>query len=102
MMKLKPHLTKAEVEAEFAQSALKIGSLGDRQMAFARKYNIGLGWFLYKEQGDGDFGRYLAGSAGPKPRLFSWRLLVVEEPMLRSCLPGVQRSLALRCFKQAD
>jgi hypothetical protein len=90
MMKIKPHLSKAQVEAEFDQSVVKFRQLAERQKAFARKHNVGLGWFLYREPGDGEFGRYLLGSAGPKPHPFGWRLMLAEEPLVRSCLPNVQ------------
>lgn len=90
MMKVKPHLTKAQVEAEFDQSVIKFRHLAERQKAFAQKYNVGLGWFLYREPGDGELGRHLAGSPGPKPHPFGWRLMLAEEPLVRSCLPQLQ------------
>ena len=43
-----------------------------------------MGWFLYREEGDRDVGRWLTGERGPKPHLFGWRLMLVEEPMIRS------------------
>lgn len=90
MMKVKPHLTRAQVEAEFDQSVIDFRHLAERQKLFAKNHNVGLGWFLYRETGDKDFGRHLEGAAGSKPHPFGWRLMLVEEPLARSCLPNVR------------
>lgn len=81
---------RTEAEARYAVSIDGVRTLIERQRAFARRHNVGMGWFLYREEGDDDVGPWLTGQRGPKPHLFGWRLMLVEEPMLRSCLPDVE------------
>ena len=81
---------RAEAETRYAAIVDGIRALIERQRAFAARHNVGLGWFLYREEGDRDVGRWLSGERGPKPHLFGWRLMLVEEPMIRSCLPDVE------------
>lgn len=88
-MKLRPDLSRAVVEAEFGASITSLQALVERQKQFALKHGVGLGWFLYREPGDREFGRFLSGEAGSSPGVFGWRYLLAEEPLLRSCLPGV-------------
>lgn len=83
-------VSRTEAEARYEESVERVRALIDRQKAFAARHNIGLGWFLYREEGDRDVGRWLTGRRGPKPHPFGWALLLVEEPMLRSCLPDVE------------
>lgn len=87
---LRPDLSLAELQVDFDRAIEKYTELAERQRRFAARHGVGPGWFLYREPGDGDFGRHLEGKAGPKPSLFGWEYLLVEEPMLRSCLPRVQ------------
>ncbi|MCS6625553.1 hypothetical protein N0B44_21815 [Roseibacterium beibuensis] len=81
---------RAEAETRYEANFEGMRALIERQRAFAERHRVGMGWFLYREAGDRDVGRWLAGERGPKPHLFGWRLMLVEEPMIRSCLPEVQ------------
>lgn len=81
---------RAEAETRYAAIVDGVRALIERQRAFAERHNVGMGWFLYREEGDRDVGRWLTGERGPKPHLFGWRLMLVEEPMIRSCLPDVE------------
>lgn len=81
---------RAEAETRYEAIVDGVRTLIGRQQAFATRHNVGMGWFLYREEGDADVGRWLTGERGPKPHLFGWRLMLVEEPMLRSCLPDVE------------
>ena len=83
-------LNRADAEARYEIGIEGIRTLIERQRAFAARHNVGMGWFLYREEGDRDVGRWLTGERGPKPHPFGWRYMLVEEPMLRSCLPGVE------------
>lgn len=83
-------VSRAEAEARFAASVDGVRTLMDRQRAFADRHNVGMGWFLYREEDDRDVGRWLTGRRGPKPHPFGWSYMLVEEPMLRSCLPDVE------------
>jgi hypothetical protein len=88
-MRLRPDLPKKQIEQEFDASILHFNKLVERQKAFASEHRVGLGWFLYREPGDTGFGRFLTGEAGAKATPFGWKYLLVEEAMLRSCLPRV-------------
>lgn len=81
---------RAEAETRYEAIVDGVRTLIERQQAFAARHNVGMGWFLYREEGDADVGRWLTGERGPKPHLFGWRLMLVEEPMIRSCLPDVE------------
>lgn len=81
---------RTEAEARYGVTVERVRALIDRQQAFAARHNVGMGWFLYREEGDRDMGRWLSGRRGPKPHLFGWRYMLVEEPLIRSCLPGVE------------
>lgn len=81
---------RAEAEARFEAGLEVIRTLILRQAAFAERRNVGPGWFLYREPGDRDVGRWLRGERGSRPHPFGWRYLLVEEPMIRSCLPDVE------------
>lgn len=80
---------RPEAEARFEAGVEGIRTLIRRQADFAARHNVGPGWFLYREPGDRDVGRWLTGERGAKPHLFGWRYMLVEEPMIRSCLPDV-------------
>jgi hypothetical protein len=82
-------LSTEEVEARFEQSVERIRRQIERQRAFAERHDVGLGWFIYRESAS-DFGPHLEGEAGPKPHPFGWRLLLAEEPLVRSCLPNLE------------
>ncbi|TCZ78989.1 hypothetical protein [Lysobacter sp. N42] len=88
--RLRPDLPPEQLAADFERSVEAFTALAQRQREFALRHGVGLGWFLYREPGDRDFGRHVAGRAGPRPSVFGWRYLLVEEPMLRSCLPRVR------------
>lgn len=81
---------RAEAETRYETHVEGLRTLIERQQAFAARHNVGMGWFLYREEGDRDVGRWLTGERGAKPHLFGWRYMLVEEPMLRSCLPDVE------------
>lgn len=81
---------RAEAERRFEAGIEGVRTLIRRQAAFAARRNVGPGWFLYREAGDRDVGRWLTGERGPKPHPFGWRYMLVEEPMIRSCLPDVE------------
>lgn len=83
-------LDRTEAERRFEAGIEGVRTLIRRQAAFAGRHNVGPGWFLYREAGDRDVGRWLIGERGPKPHPFGWRYLLVEEPMIRSCLPDVE------------
>lgn len=83
-------LGPAEIEAMADAADAKVLRLIERQRDFAERHGVGLGWFLYRNEGDDDVGPWLSGEHGPKPSLFGWRLLLAEEPMIRSCLPRVE------------
>jgi hypothetical protein len=85
-----PEFTPAEAEAYFDAAIENGRRQAEMHDAFRRRYHVGKGWYLYREGGDGDFGRYLQGNAGPRPNLFGYQYLAVEEPMLQSCLPDVE------------
>ncbi|MDY6923743.1 MAG: hypothetical protein SWI22_07295 [Pseudomonadota bacterium] len=87
---------RAAAEARYEASLAGVRTLIERQRAFAARHNVGMGWFLYREEGDSDVGRWLSGRRGPKPHPFGWRYMLVEEPMIRSCLPDV----AIEPFQQ--
>lgn len=81
---------RAEAEVRYEASVDGLRTLIDRQQAFAARHNVGMGWFLYREEGDRDVGRWLTGRRGLKPHPFGWRYMLVEEPLIRSCLPDVE------------
>ncbi|MBX9460867.1 MAG: hypothetical protein KL785_06985 [Brevundimonas sp.] len=81
---------RAEAETRYEAIVDGVRTLVERQQGFAARHNVGMGWFLYREAGDSDVGRWLTGERGPKPHPFGWRLMLVEEPMIRSCLPDVE------------
>lgn len=81
---------RPEAERRFEAGVDGIRTLIRRQADFTARRNVGPGWFLYREPGDRDVGRWLAGERGSKPHPFGWRYLLVEEPMIRSCLPDVE------------
>ncbi|MBF0664976.1 MAG: hypothetical protein IR159_05450 [Brevundimonas sp.] len=81
---------RAEAETRHEAAVAGVRTLLERQEAFAVRHQVGKGWFLYREENDSDVGRWLSGERGPKPHPFGWRLMLVEEPMIRSCLPDVE------------
>lgn len=85
-----PDLSREQAEARADAAEGRIRELIERQRRFAERHNVGPGWFLYREADDEDVGRWLSGRRGPLPHPFGWRLLLAEEPMVRSCLPDVE------------
>ncbi len=81
---------RAEAERRFETGIEGIRTLIRRQADFAARHNVGPGWLMYREPGDRALGRWLTGERGSKPHLFGWRYMLVEEPMIRSCLPDVE------------
>jgi hypothetical protein len=84
------HLSRAEAEARFERNLVTAHALVERQRDFARRYGVGLGWFIYREQADEGLGRYLVGERGPKPHPFGYRYVLAEEMLVRSCVPRVE------------
>lgn len=77
---------RPEAQALFETGAEKLSALVARQAAFASRNGIPPGWLMYREQGSD--GRDIPGlSEDLRPRT---RYLLVEERMLRACLPGVE------------
>lgn len=71
-------------------------ALHDRQMAFAARNDISLGWLSYRTDAEfraGDRGRHQTGTVetwkAEDPREASIRYMVVEEAFMRSCLGNV-------------
>ncbi len=86
-----PDLGPADIKAWADAADAKVHQEMERQLEFAKRNGVGLGWFLYREEDDDDVGPWLSGRHGPTSSLFGgWRLLLVEEPMVRSCLPRVK------------
>jgi hypothetical protein len=63
-------------------------SNADRQKAHAARHGVGWGWYVYRENATQDRSPYLAGTPGWD--LPQWRFILVEEALLRSCLPRVE------------
>ena len=62
------------------------------QQQYALDHNIGLGWLIFREAADyqsGGFGSYLVGEPDRAVDSLSWKTILVEERLLRSCLPRV-------------
>lgn len=62
-----PDLSPAEITARADAADAKVQRTIQRQREFAERHGVGLGWFLYRDAGDSDVGRWLSGKHGPKP-----------------------------------
>lgn len=77
---------RPEAQALFETGTERLSALVARQAAFASRNGVPPGWLMYREQGSD--GRDIQGlSHDLRP---GGRYLLVEEPMLRACLPGVE------------
>lgn len=72
-----------EAEAAFAAMVSKVETQAARQAQFARRHAVAPGWLMYRTPGSDDI-------RGLVDYPTSVRAILVEEPMLRSCLPGVE------------
>lgn len=72
-----------EAEVAFAGMLARSEATATRQAEFARRHNVAPGWLLYRTPGSGD----VAGLDHEPDRS---RAILVEEPMMRSCLPDVE------------
>ncbi len=84
-------------EDHYARSISNDVTRWERQLteeqAFAERFNIPPGWRLYRNAGDTelDFLQHLVGT-NDQLEASNWTMLVIEAPMLRSCLPHLQVS----------
>lgn len=67
----------------------------EAQAEFVRRHGVRLGWLMYRTPDDGDliYGRYLSGAVQTWPEdqgEARIAFVMVEEAMMRSCLPGVE------------
>ena len=84
-----PAFSRQDAEAYFDTVVEKARKQAAMQEAFRERHHVGRGRYIYREGSDGEFRAYLQGEPGPPPHVFGYRFLLVEEPMLRSCLPDV-------------
>jgi hypothetical protein len=75
--------TTEQAEAEFAGLISKPEALATRQAEFARAHAVAPGWMLFRMSGSD-------GIPGLVNHPTAVRAILVEEPMLRSCLPNVE------------
>lgn len=86
-----------EAEIAFAESMARTETTATRQAEFAQRHNVAPGWLLYRTPGSDDV-------PGLDPEPTRSRAILVEERMMRSCLPGVeiapyQQALASRWLR---
>jgi hypothetical protein len=72
-----------EAERAFAGMLARSEATATRQAEFAQRHNVAPGWLLYRTPGSDD----VAGLDHEPDRS---RAILVEERMMRSCLPGVE------------
>ena len=75
--------TPEAAKAAFASSLRHADATAARQDAFAARHGVRPGWLLYREPGSG----VVPGLTTQPP---PGRAILVEEPMMRSCLPNVE------------
>lgn len=77
---------------DFEDSLRRADALVERQRSFADRHNVLPGWFIHREMAETRLGSHLTGrySRGVLPRAFGARYIVVDAPMLASCLPRVR------------
>lgn len=76
-------VAQADVAVRIERARIKLTALVERQAVFAERNGIAPGWLLYRTPGSDEV-RGLSGWPG------KGAFILVEEPMLRSCLPGVE------------
>ena len=81
-----PHLRRDEVETNYDAATSQTRRLMDRLTVFAARNRIHPGWLFYREAHDRGLGRHVAGRLQGREPTF----VLVEEPLIRSCLPHVQ------------
>lgn len=74
----------ADIPVRIESARVKFAALVERQAAFADRNRISPGWLLYRTPGSDE-----VRGLDRRPAT-AGRYLLVEEPMLRSCLPGVE------------
>lgn len=72
-----------QAETDFAGLISKSEALATRQAEFTRRHAVAPGWMLFRMPGSGDVPGLINHPTDVKA-------ILVEEPMLRSCLPNVE------------
>ncbi|WP_297736992.1 hypothetical protein [uncultured Maricaulis sp.] len=94
-------------EDNYARSIAQHNSRWERQLAeeqaFAERFAVPPGWRLYRDADDSRLGflQYFIGTTD-QLEASNWTMLVVEAPMLRSCLPGLQVSASAALSEGSD
>lgn len=85
-------LLRADAVAEYEELLRHTTALVQRQRVFSERHHVSPGWLIYRENDRTWFGRHLKGryARGVLPRGFGYRYLIVDAPMLASCLPRVR------------
>lgn len=81
-----PNLDRAVLEANYDAATARNYALLERLQAFANRNAIHPGWLFYREPGDRGLGAHVSGRIQRQNPDF----VLVEEPLMRSCLPRVQ------------
>lgn len=79
--------TPEAAEQRYAKTLARLDGLVPRQRAFAMREGVRPGWLLYREAAAPN---HIDGLSGTAEGLMEMRLLIVEERLLRSCLPRVE------------
>ncbi|WP_298159655.1 hypothetical protein [Brevundimonas sp.] len=72
-----------DAEIAFAEAMARTETTATRQAEFAQRHNVAPGWLLYRTPGSADV-------TGLDHEPTQSRAILVEERMMRSCLPGVE------------
>lgn len=81
-----PHLDTAVLERNYDAEMAKNVALMKRMNAFTERNRIPRGWLFYREPRDRGLGRHVAG----RLRNRNPDYVLVEEALMRSCLPHIQ------------
>lgn len=81
-----PSLRREDVEANLDALNRRAVDLLARTNAFAARNDIHPGWLFYRETGDRGLGKRVSGTLQPR----SPEYVLVEERLIRSCLPNVE------------
>lgn len=84
---VKEGMTREAAERRFDGQLQTMQANVGRQKAFARQQGAGLGWYIWRDADQPTTTHYLDGApvaAGP-----GWRMIIVQETLIRSCLPRV-------------
>lgn len=81
-----PHLDRDLVERNYDAATARNVALLARMNAFTERNRIPKGWLFYREPSDRGLGRYVSG----RLRNRNPDSVLVEEPLMRSCLPHIQ------------